>query len=82
MNKTVLLSLLPTIFKNSIEDKYVNIYTLPIYEKDYKESLIHEGKIKDITDIEFKDNTLYLYILLDNFEEEIKASIDNIEIIG
>lgn len=82
MNKTVLLSLLPTIFKDSIGNKYINIYTLPVYEKDYEESLIHEGKVKDITDIEFKDNTLYLYILLDNFEEEIKASIDNIEIIG
>ena len=82
MNKIALLSLLPTTFKDSIGNKYINIYTLLVYEKDYEESLIHEGKVKDITDIEFKDNTLYLYILLDNFEEEIKASIDNIEIIG
>lgn len=34
MNKIALLSLLPTIFKDTIKDKYVNIYTLPIYEKD------------------------------------------------
>ena len=51
MNKTALLSLLPTAFKDSIGNKYINIYTLPVYEKDYEESLIHEGKVKDITDI-------------------------------
>lgn len=81
MNKIALLSLLPYVFKDAIKDKYINIYTLPIYEKDYEESLIHDGKVTDITDIEFKDNTLYLYILLDNFEEEIKANIENIEVI-